>query len=315
MISNIAYAMKLFQRRSASATLEAKLARLESLPPSPLIAVDEDAELMTPPNNRISSVVKARVWRIMQKKLYKPEAARRLKPIQPKDGIILLQEPDEMLDESSAPSLETDFESLFEDEDNYILFADLDPEKPGQYSEDDDILREYDDPDDGMLDNGEDLEDWRWRHEEMLEHDCSGDEDMEDLEMLTNVESTYGHDHADQQLPLPYRHPVHNEGANTSPGPEDDDMLFTADHVPYVNETLSSNDPLPHNRGPSTPPSTEDEDLLFLDESRTNNEKVLEGDDDDDLLFEQERCFHALCWDARKDDRNKDDDDEEMMLM
>ncbi|KAI9877717.1 MAG: hypothetical protein M1830_003029 [Pleopsidium flavum] len=327
MISKIAYAMKSMQRWLASSTLEAKLASLELLPLSPLVAIDEPIELMVHAGHSITAVVKARLWRIVQKRLYNPNAARRLKPIKPEGRIVVLQEPDEMLDGISIPSLETEFESLFEDEDKHDLFAELDLETPEQYSEDNDILREYDDPDEEMLGHGKDLEDWWRRCQEMSGEDCISDEDRE---MLDDISPTYTLNHANQQLPHPFRYSAHGQessnlvDAGNYPTSEDDDMLLTADHVPYLDEAVFSSDLPPYDHEPGTPPTTQDDDddddnLLFADELNTHKSGLPPAnDDDDDLLFQQERCFGTICWDASKDTQknhnNRADEDDEMML-
>lgn len=278
MISTIAHAMRSFQRRSKSSTLQANLARLESFSPSPLGTAKENDDMIVPDGHRLVSNVKARLWGIMQKKLYNLSAARRLKPIMPKENTIHLQEPDEMLDESSMPSSGTDFESLFEDSHS------LDTDRGEGYS-DDDILNEFDGPDINLfLEEG--LEDHMLECEETSK-EITTYADMEDLEMLdgtlTRPSNIRNGDYASQHLSPLHQSANHDNDSNNSPDSVGSSLLGYLPKPPNSEDGQMVSQPT--HRAPSNEASLPRGFLLHADESTRNPSSTHE---EEDMLFAAE---------------------------
>ena len=289
-----------------------------------------DAEQVTPCNNRIRGIVKARIWRFMQKSLYNSQAARRLKPIKPKDGAILLHQVDEMLDGSSVPSLQTDSGSPIEDEDMYDVYQDPDSEILDKQSFDGEpeIMEEYDEPYYDLFDDIGELDDMWWCEESLPQHDARN-VDFEGHERFSDLENTFGSHERNQQLSFlsssDSTQSHISEILYGSPRTEQPSTAFSDDDMlsPIGNATdnYEAHCSLPHNPPSDASTSPFDEDLLFTDEPFISHSALKVLTDEEEDLSMQQRQTADMCPEEEPKDENEnetkgdcnDESDDEMM--
>lgn len=152
-------------RRVLSSDLRSKLEKLASLSPSSLIAANDSTGQGTLCNDKIGNVTKARLWRMMQKTLYNPRAARHLKPVVANGDAIQSRNPDEMLEDGALPSLQAGSDLQFDNGERYDLIR---PEGYSSYG--DDGILEDDELDLDILISGE-SESYERTDEDLLQHE------------------------------------------------------------------------------------------------------------------------------------------------
>lgn len=302
-------------RRVLSSELRAKLVRLESLSPSPLDVANNNVEQGTLCNDKLRRVIKARTWRLMQKTLYDPGAGRRLKPIKVNGDTLRSRKSDDMLDHSSMPSLQADFDSTLDTEWLYDSFCTEQYSSHGvpEIHEDEDL--EFD-----ILISARESENIEGGDEDVLQHDK---EYMyqEDEETSSNPLDTNAHDHNAQPPRIPCRDYANNESTRT--------LLNSraVDH-PTINYDEGIN---PRGDGVSLtskqgthPPSgirstTSSDNPTFTYESVLGSQR---SNDDEDILF------HSVCMMeldethfspsnggmGEKEYKSDDEDEDEMMI-
>jgi hypothetical protein len=268
--------------------------RLASLSPSPLVVAHDNSEQGMLGNDKIKEVIKARTWRMMQKTLFSPRAARRLKPIKANDDAIRLRSPDDMLDDNSMPSLQADFDSPLSHEELYNSFY------TEQYSShgDTDILENNNLDFDVLISAGgpEDLEDG---DEDFLRHEFEYME-QEDEEAFSYQKDTNTLGHNALQPIIPWRVYANNESTGilsnswavdhpTINDNENENVNPRADGVGFTNQQGT------HSSLRQSPPSgtcstTPNDDPTFAYESVLGSQR---SNDDEDNLFHSE-CIMEL---------------------
>ena len=280
--------------RVVSPDLRTKLLKLASVPPSPLNVVKYDAEQGTLCSDTLRNVIRARIWAMMQKTLYNPRTAPRIKPIKAVGDVIHSRKPDEMLDDS--PSLHTDFDLRPHKEELYNPLATEECLSRGDL----DIL-EYDDLDFDTLINSGRSEDLESGDEALLENDNEY-LDHDDRKTSLNQQNAHRPDHTAQQLRIPSLLEADNGSHSNLPKFRGVDHLTTKDddwitaqaggigrahkeetHSPHRHCPRSGarsgtpNDGLTvtHESPSGTQRSDDDEDILVHGESVTGMEGIL----------------------------------------
>lgn len=272
-ISTIAYTMSSLSRRVVSTDLQTKLAKLSSLSPSPLNNTDDNAEQETPCGEKIRKVVKARLWRMLQKNLYNRGAARRLKPVKADVDAIHPRDPDEMLDDN--PLNQEEPHASFRTEEY------LDPRDPENLG---DNYLDFDIP---ISAGGLDIVE---SGDQDLLHDDIEYMHQEDQEISSDPKNTYMADYNVQQFPLSCRVYADNESSNSLPGTRgvnspaihhDEGVHGVSFTDKHENHSLLQDSP-PSNVHPNAP----NDSSTFTYESLLATQRT--GDDDEDILFHSE---------------------------
>ncbi|KAI9761620.1 MAG: hypothetical protein M1835_008147 [Candelina submexicana] len=189
-IPTIAQAMASISTRAHSSTLRDKLMTISALAPSPILKTPRSEISVTGSSSvdrqAISTVLKARFWRIMQQKLFDPSAAKRLSPLkvsetaetqsafgkydteemlvedvtESQDAFTQLAD-EEMLEEELMNGLETTNDRSLDAESLSNPFSSSNPHEASfesLFDEGNDILfEEYDDFDEDFVDLNEDI--------------------------------------------------------------------------------------------------------------------------------------------------------------
>lgn len=266
--------------------------RLASLSPSPLVVAHDNAEQGTLGNDKIREVIKARIWRMMQKTLFSPGAARRLKPIKANDDAIRLRSPDDMLDDNSMPSLQADFDSPLSHEELYNSFYTEQCSSHGDTA----ILENNDLDFDVLISAGgpEDLEDGE---EDFLRHEFEYME-QEDEEAFSYQKDTNTLGHNALQPIIPWQVYANNEStgilsnswAVDHPFINDEENVHPrADGVGFTKQQ-GIRSPLRHSPPSGTCSTTPTDDPTFAYESVLGSHRSI---DDEDNLFHSE-CIMEL---------------------
>ncbi|KAI9697059.1 MAG: hypothetical protein M1836_005020 [Candelina mexicana] len=221
-IPTIAQAMASNSTRAHSSTLRDKLITISALPASPILKTPT-SEISATGNSSadrqaISTVLKARLWRMMQQKLFDPGAARRLSPLkvsktaetqstfgkndteemlvedvtESQDAFIQIGD-EEMLEEELMKDLETTNNIFIDAEGHSKPFSSSDPHEDSfqsfqsLFDEEDDILfEEYDDFDDSFVDLDEGIKNWWNGFDGSLKNGINGGDENELLKQLDN---------------------------------------------------------------------------------------------------------------------------------
>ena len=176
-------------RNVQSPILRRKLIQLANPPPSALEQREEDVVDEEVTTDRLASVVQARLWAMMQRKLYDPLAARA--SFNPRSSDKVSAEPkdvgedDDLLDELGNSSANLGKESMMQDLEDFMKeeFGDLDEFEDllgGGGNEEDDLLGYFE------AEERERLEDEHETDEMLFGSSCDDDwgVDDEDMDML-----------------------------------------------------------------------------------------------------------------------------------
>ncbi len=293
--------------------------RLASLSPSPLVVAHDNSEQGMLGNDKIKEVIKARTWRMMQKTLFSPRAARRLKPIKANNDAIRLRSPDEMLDDNAMPSLQADFDSSLRHEELY------DPFRTEQHSSHGDAeILENDDLDFDVLISAGGSEDLENGEEDFLRHEFEYME-QEDEEFFPYQKDTNTLDHNALQASVPWRVEANNESTGFFPNSQavdhptindDEDINPRADGVGFTNQQ-GYRFSLRHSLPSGTCSTTRNDNPIFAYESVLGSQRS--NDDEDNLIhseciMELEESHFSLSNGGIRGEYYKSDDIDDEMI-